>query len=56
VIDAFSVERGRAPNNAMNLVALAQQKLGKIGAVLACNSRDERFFMPYFSLAQAMMR
>src|SRR4051794_39023054 len=41
VVEPARVERGRAPDNAVHLVALAQQKLSKIGAVLPRHACDE---------------
>jgi hypothetical protein len=34
VVDASGIDRGRAPNQPMHFVALADQELGKIRAVL----------------------
>jgi len=48
VIDAAAIEAARATNEAMNLVSLGEQELGKIGAVLAGDSRDQRFFQALF--------
>ena len=42
VIDARGVEGRRAPDQAVDDVALVEQLLGQIGAVLAGDTRDER--------------
>ena len=44
MIDAFAFFRGRTTHDAVNVVTLFQQKFGKIGAVLAGNTGDERGF------------
>jgi hypothetical protein len=41
VIDAAAVHARRPANHAMNLVALAQQELGQVRAVLAGDSSDQ---------------
>ena len=41
MIDAVRIERGRAALDAVNLVALAEQQLSQVGAVLAGDPRDE---------------
>jgi len=40
-IDALGVERARTPDNADNLVALEQQKLSQIRAILTGDSCDK---------------
>ena len=42
MVDAIGVEKGSAALDAMNLVALSQQKLCQIGAVLAGDARNKR--------------
>src|SRR5262249_34391382 len=46
VDDTAAVERGRAANDAVNLVAFFEEKLGQIGAILARDAGDERAFHP----------
>ncbi len=41
VIDAIGVEKRGTALDAVDLVALVQQELGEVGAVLAGDSRDE---------------
>src|SRR6478672_1641690 len=41
MIDALGVERRRAPLDAVDLVALREQELGEIGAILARDTGDE---------------
>ena len=41
VVDALGVERGRAPLHAMHDIALAEQKLGQIGAILTGHAGDQ---------------
>ena len=45
MIDAGSVERARAANNAMNFVALLQQQFRQITTVLTGDASDQRPFM-----------
>jgi len=42
VLDAAGVEARRAPDDAVNLVALLEQKLGQVRAVLAGQAREQR--------------
>ena len=42
VVDAPGVERRRAANDPVHLVALVEQELGEVGAVLAGDAGDER--------------
>ncbi len=44
MIDARSVKRARAADDAVDFVALFEQQIGQIAAVLAGDARDERFF------------
>jgi hypothetical protein len=44
MVDPISVEKACAPDQAVDFVTLLKQKLGKIGAVLSCNSSDQRTF------------
>ena len=44
VIDAVGVEERRAPLDAVDDVALAEEELGEVGAVLAGDAGDERDF------------
>ena len=44
VLNPPRVESARPPNQAMYLVALGQQQLRQVRAVLAGNAGDERFF------------
>ena len=37
------VEAGRAPDDAVDLVALVEQQLGQVRAVLAGDAGDQRF-------------
>jgi hypothetical protein len=48
VIDSFGVEAARSANRSVNLVALAEQKLGKVGAVLAGDTRNQGAFAKFF--------
>jgi hypothetical protein len=48
MIDARSVERARAADDAMNFVAFLDQQIGQVAAVLARDARDERFFHAAF--------
>jgi hypothetical protein len=41
MLDARRVERGRAADEAMDFVALTEEKLGEVGAVLAGDTGDE---------------
>ena len=41
MVDASGVERTAAPDDAMDFVALFQQKFGKVGAVLSGDTGDE---------------
>ncbi len=42
VIDAVGIEQARPPHQAMHLIALGQQQLGQVGAVLAGDAGDQR--------------
>ena len=42
VVEAFRVERARAADHAVDLVALREQQLGQVGAVLPGDAGDER--------------
>src|ERR1017187_5187007 len=42
--ETFGVERRGAPDEAMNFVSFAEQKLGQIRTVLAGDASDQRFF------------
>lgn len=44
VVDAVGVEGGGAPDEAVNGVAFAEEKFGKVGAVLASDASDECSF------------
>jgi len=44
VVDAVGVEEGSAALDAVDFVALAEQKFGEVGAVLAGYAGDEGFF------------
>jgi len=44
VVDAVGVEQRGAALDAVDFVALAQQKFGEVGAVLAGDAGDEGFF------------
>ena len=44
VVDAGGVGEGCPAGNAMDLIALFQQKFGKIGAVLTGDAGDQCFF------------
>ena len=51
MIDAVGVEQRGPALDAVHFVALAEQKLGKVGAVLAGDAGDQRcFFHPPRSL------
>ena len=41
VVDPVSVEGGGTSDKAVHLIALAEQKLGEVAAVLACDPRDK---------------
>src|SRR4051812_23957229 len=43
VINARRVEARRTPDNAVDLVALSEQELSEVGAVLARDAGDQRF-------------
>jgi hypothetical protein len=43
-VQAGRIERRRAANDAPDLVTFAQQKLGKVGAILASDSSDQSLF------------
>ena len=45
MVDARGVERGRAPLDAVDDVALCEQQLGEIGAVLAGHAGNQRDFL-----------
>jgi hypothetical protein len=42
VVEPAGVERGGPADDAVDLVALAQEQLGQVGAVLPCDARDQR--------------
>ena len=42
VIDAIGIEEARAPDHAVNLITLGEQKLGKVRAVLPGDAGDQR--------------
>src|SRR5439155_12675294 len=42
MVDPFGVEQGSAPLDAVHHIALAEEKFGQIGAVLAGDSGDQR--------------
>jgi hypothetical protein len=44
VVHALGVEQRRPPLDAVNLVALVEQELGQVAAVLAGDAGDEGFF------------
>jgi hypothetical protein len=44
VVNALRVKERSAPLDAVNYVSFFQQKLGKIRAILPCNSSDEGYF------------
>ena len=48
MIDAAGVERRRAALDAVDDIALAEQKLGKIGAVLAGDAGDQCNFVGHW--------
>jgi len=41
MVDAFGIERGRAPLDAVNGITLFQKELGKIAAILARDACDK---------------
>ena len=41
VVDPVRIEGARPPDQAVHCIALAQQKLGQVGPVLAGDARDE---------------
>ena len=43
MINPLRIERGRPTLDAVHLIALLKQKLGKIGAVLTRDASDQRF-------------
>ena len=46
VIDPLAVQAARPPHEAVHGVALVEQQLGQIRAILPANARDEAVFMP----------
>jgi hypothetical protein len=44
MFDAFGIESGSAPDNAVNFVTLCQQEFGKVGAILTSNACYQSFF------------
>ena len=44
VVDAVGVEQRRAALDAVHLVALLEQELGQVGAILAGHARDQSDF------------
>jgi hypothetical protein len=44
VVDAVGVERRRPADQAVHLVALAQQQLGEVAAILTGDTGDDGFF------------
>jgi hypothetical protein len=44
VIDSSAIKAARTPNEAMDFVTLRKKEFCQIRTVLACYSRDERFF------------
>ena len=44
MIDAIGVEQRTAPLDAMDSIALAEQKLGQVGPVLPGNAGDQSYF------------
>jgi len=56
MIDALGVERGRAALDAVHLVALGEQKLGEIGAILAGDARDQCAFVFHRSCAAKLRK
>ena len=47
VIDAAGVEGAGPANNSVNFIAFVQQQLCQVGAVLAGDAGNERFFQGY---------
>ena len=43
-IDPSRIERTRSSNNAVDLIALPEEKLCQIRSILPCNAADQRFF------------
>ena len=56
MVDPFGVEQGSAPLDAVYLVTLIQEKLGKIGAVLAGDSGDQRDFLFFHEIGYCSLR
>jgi hypothetical protein len=44
VVDAISVEKACPPDQPVDFVTLLKQEFGEVGAVLSCNSGDQRTF------------
>jgi hypothetical protein len=40
MIDAIRIERAGSPDEAVDFISLPEQKLGKIGTILAGDARD----------------
>src|SRR5206468_9483625 len=49
VVDATGVEGAGTADDAVDVVVFAQQKLGKVGAILARNAGDQGFLTHFFS-------
>ena len=47
VIYSAPVEAGRPPDNAMNFIALVQQQLSQVRAILTCDACNQGFFNSY---------
>jgi hypothetical protein len=54
VVDAARIEGGGTPHNAVYLVPLPEQQFGKIGAVLARDTGNQRLFDVRYLLSQIM--
>ena len=55
MVDPAGVEGAGAPDQAVDLVALRQQELGQVGAVLAGDAGDERVLHGRRSIAASPM-
>ena len=53
VLDAVELLRRGAADHAVHLVALLEQQLGEVGAVLAGDAGDERFFHAAFGFSSS---
>ncbi len=52
MVDACGVERARAADDSVDLVAFVKKKIGEVGSVLSGDACDECFFHAGFEVAE----